>query len=205
MKRLNAIAMGFALALAPLSARAESMSTLFDASKLWEEPAAPKPAPRRKKARRVVKRDLASEAVVPVAVQTFVYPEGYSFKKADAHAEIDRGPASVAMKGRVIGVRRELALTEAAAKGIDQEFVINAGSRLGLAKGSKLKVYRTLPVVDPYNGNKQLELKVDFAVLEVLHVEDDVAVAQLVSITDAKKGPYVGLRGVLVGDYVAVN
>ncbi|HVJ63868.1 MAG TPA: FlgT C-terminal domain-containing protein [Bdellovibrionota bacterium] len=203
MKRLNAILMG--LALAPLLVRAESMSTLFDASKLWEEPVAAKPTPRRKPARRrVAQRALASESVVST-VQTFVYPEGYSFKKADAHAEIDRDPASVAMKGRVIGVRRELALTEAAAKGIDQEFVINAGSRLGLSKGSKLKVYRTLPVVDPYNGNKQLELKVDFAVLEVMHVEDDVAVAQLVSLTDAKKGPYVGLRGVLVGDYVAVN
>jgi hypothetical protein len=59
--------------------------------------------------------------------------------------------------------------------------------------------------MDPYNSNKQHELKVNFATVEVVHVEEDVAVAQVVKMIDAKEGPYVGLRGVLVGDYVSAN
>lgn len=190
------------LLLATAPARAESMSRLFASTQLWDEGDVAPAVAKKKRVKHVAKRDIASE---PVAAQTFVYPESYSFHANRAENAVDRDIASVAMKGRVIGVRRELALSESASKGIEQEYLINAGSRLGISEGTKLKVYRTLPVVDPYNGNKQLELKVDFATLEVVHVEDDVAVAQLVKITDAKKGPYVGLRGILVGDYVSAR
>lgn len=185
-------------------ARAESLSKLFDSSQLWEAPAKPKAvvAKKKKKVEHQAVRAVASE---PAVEQTYVYADTYSFQKNSAENNPDRDIASVSMKGRVISVRREIALTEAAAKTINQEFVINAGARLGVSEGDKLKVYRNLPVVDPYNGNKQYELKVDFALVEIIHVEDDIAVAQLVKMTEPAKGAYVGLRGILVGDYIAVR
>ncbi len=201
MRGLTLVIMMISLSLSS-GLRAESISKLFSSSQLWDAELQPK-VTKKKAAKKTVKRDIASTA--PVVAQTYVYSENYSFQANRKEDAADRDLASVAMKGRIIGVRRELALTEAASKGIPQEYLINAGSRLGLSEGSKLKVYRTLPVVDPYNGNKQHELKVDFATLEVIHVEDDVSVAQLVKLGDVKKGPYVGLRGVLVGDYVSAR
>jgi hypothetical protein len=201
--RTLVLALGFSFSLlVSVPAKAESIAKLFSSSQLWEDKKALNAKPPKKRApASPAKRDIATEPVV----QTYVYSDTYSFQSNRAEVSPDRDLASVPMKGRVIGVRRELALTEAASKGINQEFLINAGSRLGISEGSKLKVYRTLPVVDPYNGNKQHELKVDFATLKVIHVEDDVSVAQLEKLGDAKKGPYVGLRGILVGDYVSAR
>lgn len=179
------------------------MAKLFESSRLWGASVAEtKPRPRKTPKKPAPVREVASE--IPV-VQTYVYGDDYSFQKNQTTETASRDIASVNMKGRVIGVRREIGLTEQMAKNIPQEYVINAGARLGLSKGSKLTVYRTLPVVDPYNSNKQHELKVDFATIEVIHVEDDVAVAQMIKMVPATGGQYVGLRGILVGDYVAIR
>lgn len=200
MKRLMQIALLGSLVTG--AAHAEPLSQLFESSQLWDVGAKPAAASAKTKRSRVsASRNVAS--VVAPQTQTYVYGDDYSFAK-NVKTEVTRDLASVAMKGRVISVRREIPLTEASSKEVKQEFLINAGSRLGLAKGTKLKVYRNVPVVDPFNGNKQHELKVDFATVEVVHVEDDVAVTQLVKLTEAGKGSYVNLRGILVGDYVSV-
>lgn len=192
------------LASAP-QARAEPLARLFESSRLWETPASVKPSKvaHAKSHKKNIARQIASEPVS--VVQTYVYGSDYSFAKSESKSSVERDIASIDIKGRVISVRREISLTDAESKGVEQEFVINAGSRAGLTKGTKLKVYRNLPVVDLFNGNKQLEMKVDFATVEVVHVEEDLAVAQLTKLATAAGSPYVGLRGVLVGDYVSLR
>jgi len=176
--------------------KAESMSKLFESTQVIEEV----PVVKKKVKKSKPKRKIASK---PKVFTTYVYSSDHSFEKQMQDESKSRQPASLAFKGRVIGVRRELALSSRAAGQVPQEFVINTGSRLGIAKGSKLKVFRTMPIVDPYDSNKQYEIKVDFAILKVTHVEDNISLAKLEKVHDAKNNPYVGTRGVLVGDYVS--
>lgn len=208
MKKLLAIAI--VLSGAANTASAETLGRLFEGTTLWDatkDPAVQSSEGQKPKVKpsKVARRKIASLPQTQKTVQTFVYSDDYSFSKNLKDVEANRSIASVPMKGRVISVRREIALTEATSKGVKQEFLINAGSRMGISKGTKLKVYRTVPVVDPFNGNKQHELKVDFATVEVVHVEEDVAVTQLVKLTEASKGSYIGLRGIIVGDFVSLN
>ncbi len=113
-----------------------------------------------------------------------------------------RRPAGFTATARVISLRRELGLTRAEADAAPQDIILNAGFKEGISQGMVLKAARKVPVLDPYNDNQQNEITIQFASLKVMHVEDEVSIARIEQIDPIRSGMGIGVRGILVGDYV---
>jgi len=137
---------------------------------------------------------------------TQTFAEDTSFENLVREGQrIARAPAASDLKFRVIGVRRELGLTEVEANRSQQDIVINGGQTEGLEQGMMLNVVRKVPVIDPYLENQQKELEIKFATVKVIHVQDGLAIARLERISGIQEGPSVGVRGVLIGDFLSTR
>lgn len=135
-----------------------------------------------------------------------VFNETTSFESyVKSQQELKRKPAGLDLKFRVISVRRELALTEAEARKTPQDVIINGGEAEGLEKGMTLNVVRKVPVVDPFLDNRQMELEIKFATVKVIHSQANLAVARVESLEPAYSGVGVGVRGILIGDYLSTQ
>lgn len=136
-----------------------------------------------------------------------VFDENVSFENyvREAQSLKGRAPAALALKFRVVAVRRELGLTNAEMAMSPQDLIINGGSTEGLSKGMVLNVVRKVAIIDPYLDNQQKELEIPFAKVKVIHTQDNLAVARIQSIDSAYEGPGVGVRGVLIGDYLSLR
>lgn len=133
-----------------------------------------------------------------------VFSESASFETmVKERRAFERNPASMGPSVRVIAVRRELGLTRREADQAPHDVVLNGGSASGLSEGMRLKVKRKVPILDPYDGNRQKELEISFAEIEVLHVQENLAVARIQNIEPILSGIGVGLRGVLIGDHAS--
>jgi hypothetical protein len=117
----------------------------------------------------------------------------------------NREPASLSANARVIGVRRDLGLSDELAARAALDVVLNAGREAGLSEGQVLTVFRRLPIVDPYQDNASRELEVKYGKLKVVHVQDNLAIARVESIEPIQSGLSVGTRAVMVGDYVTTE
>lgn len=132
-----------------------------------------------------------------------VFDESTSFEAMlRKREELVRAPAALQVKARVIGVRREFAITKEDEGKIPQDLVLNAGFGQGLSEGMVLSVARKVPVVDPYRENRQMELEVVFATIKIVQVQEDLAIARVEELSNYMDVASPGLRGVLVGDYV---
>ena len=135
-----------------------------------------------------------------------VFNETTSFETyVRSQQALKRKPAGLDLKFRVISVKRELALTEAEALKTPQDVVSNGGAAEGLEKGMTLTVVRKVPVVDPFLDNRQMELEIKFATVKVIHSQDNLAVARVESVEPSYSGAGVGVRGVLIGDYLTTQ
>ncbi len=135
-----------------------------------------------------------------------VFSEKTSFENfVKSQQELKRRPAGLNLKFRVISVRRELALTEAESKLTPQDVIINGGVSEGLEEGMVLTVVRKVPIIDPFLDNRQLELEIKFATVKVIHSQDNLAVARVEKMESASKGAGVGVRGVLIGDFLSLQ
>jgi hypothetical protein len=149
---------------------------------------------------------VASSARAVDAASTQVFAEDTSFENYVREGQrLARAPASNDLKFRVIGVRRELALTEVEARRSAQDIIINGGQSEGLEQGMMLTVVRKVPIIDPYLENQQKELEIKFATVRVIHVQDGLAVARIERVSALQDGPSVGVRGVLIGDYLSTR
>ncbi len=134
-------------------------------------------------------------------LEVVVFSEETQFEDLlQKNEDLGRNLASQESLARVIGVRREIGLS-------DKDFsplniVLNGGTSTGIEKGQILKVFRKLPVIDPYRENKQTEVEIEFGNLKVMHAEKETAIARVEAIEPSQVGLYVGLRSVLVGDFV---
>jgi hypothetical protein len=116
-----------------------------------------------------------------------------------------RSPASLLAQARVIGLRRDLGLSDEAANRSAQDLILNAGRESGLSEGQILTVFRRLPVVDPYLDNQSRELEIKFARIKIIHLQDNLAIARVESLDPIQTGLAIGTRSVLVGDYVTAS
>jgi hypothetical protein len=139
-------------------------------------------------------------------IETYVFDEFTSFedllKKKD---QMERNPSSFDVKARVISVRRDIGLNDKEDDKSPHDIILNAGFNSGISKGMKLTVKRHIPILDPYRENKQRELEVELAKLEVVQVQDDISVARVKSMVAIDDGLSVGLRSVLIGDYAGTG
>jgi hypothetical protein len=136
-----------------------------------------------------------------------IFDEEMSFENYVREGEVLRGrsPASRQLKFRVLAVRRELGLTTAEMARAPQDIIINGGMAEGLSEGMVLNVVRKVAVIDPYLDNKQKELEVTFAKVKVVYAQDNLAVARLQNMDSIGEGLAVGVRGVLIGDYLSMK
>lgn len=150
------------------------------------------------------KRRPASAKASSVAVK--IYSEFVSFEDLLKNREkLARQPASFQVKARVIGIRRDIGLTDKEDDEAPRDIVINAGSHAGLSVGMKLSVKRHVPILDPYRENVQRNLEVEFARLKVVHVQEELAIARIQEVDDIDEGLAVGVRSVVLGDYVGTR
>jgi hypothetical protein len=151
------------------------------------------------------KKEVVVVSAAPASAESVVqvHSENTDFESlVREQQELGRRPAGFAGNARVIGLRRELGLTRADADSAPQDIVLNAGYKQGISQGMVLEVARKVPILDPYKDNQQSELTVKFASIRVVHVEDELSVARLERTETIRSGVGVGVRGVLVGDYV---
>jgi len=134
-----------------------------------------------------------------------VFDEDVSFEQyvRNAQSLSGRAPAGLELKFRVVAVRRELGLTNAEMARAPQDIIINGGSAEGLEKGMVLNVVRKVAIIDPYLDNQQKELEITFAKVKVIHSQDNLSVARIEDVDAIYEGPGVGIRGVLIGDYLS--
>ncbi len=146
---------------------------------------------------------FASFQKVSQADDVQVFSENTSFVDLLAKRKnAERDPASLTPMARVIGVRRELGLSDEESNKAARDVILNAGTDNGMSEGLVLNVFRKIPVLDPYKDNQQSELEIEFAEVKILHVQNDVYIARVQKIKSIDSGAAVGIRAILVGDYV---
>ena len=189
--------------LAPFSAEAQGTDVQGADTKPEVQTAAKKKP--RKKAKKAKKSVSAKRSLGDAGLgEALIFSEQTSFSDIVAKkAEIDRNPASIESMGRVISVRRELALNSVDSGRAPQDIILNAGTSGGIEQGMILAVVRKVPIIDPYRDNQQAELEVEYGKIKIIHAQKDVSVARLDSIDPIETGLSVGTRAVLVGDFVA--
>jgi hypothetical protein len=163
----------------------------------------------KKRARKLRKRKPASAMVSKVkkaeapVTEVLVFSENTDFEQLlDKKERGMRDPASLLPKARVIGVRREIGFTEEITQENPQDIILNVGAEGGMSEGMTLTVGRKIPILDPYQGNRQKEMTIPFASVTIVHADKEIAIARIVRILPASKTAYVGIRSIMIGDYV---
>ena len=98
----------------------------------------------------------------------------------------------------VIEVRKNTSLSKK--EKVFKNFFINGGMNLGLKAGSHVDVMRRLPVHDPIKNASIGDLRVKVGTLEIIHSEDKLSVAKLVTYESMEKRPLLDYEAVMVGD-----
>jgi len=137
----------------------------------------------------------------PVLTQTFDEKTGFE-SMVQKRAEMERNPAAFEPSARVIGIRREMAMTSEEDGKIPQDILLSGGAETGLSEGMILSVVRKIPVIDPFRENYQTELEVKFGTVRIVQAQKDVAVARIESIFPASEAPGIGTRAIMVGDWI---
>jgi hypothetical protein len=139
-------------------------------------------------------------------METHIFNEETSFESYIRESQrLSRGPASNKLKFRVIAVRREIGLTEYESRMAPQDIVINGGGGEGIEHGMTLNVVRKVPIIDPYYDNQHKELEIRFATVKVIHVQEGMAIARVEKLDAVYESPAVGVRGVLIGDFLSTH
>lgn len=82
------------------------------------------------------------------------------------------------------------------------DFYINAGVEAGFKKGQYLPVQRAIPVHDPVKNIQQALLTVPVGKVLVIHVEQNMTVARLVTELGDEERPTLEYESIMIGDRV---
>lgn len=88
---------------------------------------------------------------------------------------------------------------------INKNFYVNMGAKQGLAEGSVLDVYRVISRLDTYETKKRYNHRVKIGELEVLHAEENSAIAGLKEVNPKNKKTFFEVPGLMIGDHVGVK
>lgn len=87
-----------------------------------------------------------------------------------------------------------------------KNFYVNIGSKQGVGPGNTLEVYRAISRIDPYTSKKRYNYSVKIGSLEVLHSEDNSAIASLKNLNVGEPGsPLFEIESFMIGDKVEVQ
>lgn len=86
-----------------------------------------------------------------------------------------------------------------------RNYYINMGADQGLEKGTVLKVYRNVSKSNPYDNKKRVNYKIPIGTLEVIHTENNSAVAYSKELYHTAKDPIFEINNFMIGDHIAIN
>ena len=88
---------------------------------------------------------------------------------------------------------------------VNKNFYVNIGSKQGVSEGTTLDVFRTISRLDPYKRKQRYMYKIKIGELEVLHSENDTAIASLKESNVGKDLKVYDIGSFMVGDKVNVK
>lgn len=88
---------------------------------------------------------------------------------------------------------------------VNKNFYVNIGSQQGVSEGTTLDVFRTISRLDPYKRKQRYKYKIKIGELEVLHSENDTAIATLKVSNVGKDLKVYDIGSFMVGDKVNVK
>ena len=86
-----------------------------------------------------------------------------------------------------------------------KNFYINIGDKQGEEKGTVLDVYRMISRLDPYQSKQRYNYNVKIGELEVLHSENDMAIAHSRQVLTGERDPLFEIKNFMIGDKVQVH
>lgn len=86
-----------------------------------------------------------------------------------------------------------------------RNYYVNIGSGQGVQKGTILDVYRIISLSNPYDNKKRVNYKVKIGELEVLHTEDQAAIAIQKALANTPNDPLFEISNFMIGDHVMVS
>jgi hypothetical protein len=98
----------------------------------------------------------------------------------------------------VIEVRKTISMSKN--DKVYKNFFINGGGNLGLKKGVIVDVLRRLPMHDPLKNISVGDLRIKVGEIEIIHNDDFLSVAKLVSQESPENRPVLDYEAVMVGD-----
>ena len=79
------------------------------------------------------------------------------------------------------------------------------GANQGLEKGTVLNVFRVVSKSNPYNNKKRINYRIPIGKLEVIHSEDESAVAYVKQLNMNIKDPIFEINNFMIGDHVTID
>lgn len=86
-----------------------------------------------------------------------------------------------------------------------RNYYVNIGANQGVTPGTILSVYRVISKSNPYDNKKRINYKIPIGQLEVVHSEDEAAVATIKKLHLSVKDPIFEINNFMIGDHVTVH
>ncbi len=86
-----------------------------------------------------------------------------------------------------------------------RNYYVNMGANQGLEKGTVLNVFRVVSKSNPYNNKKRINYRIPIGKLEVIHSEDESAVAYVKQLNMNIKDPIFEINNFMIGDHVTID
>ena len=86
-----------------------------------------------------------------------------------------------------------------------RDYFVNMGANQGVKPGAKLRVLRKAATYDVANQKAFKDMIFPIALLKVIHVESNAAIARLAEYAPVEATPAFSPRAVMVGDLVELN
>jgi hypothetical protein len=86
-----------------------------------------------------------------------------------------------------------------------RNYYVNIGSNQGVTKGATLDVYRVISKANPYDNKKRVNYKIPIGKLEIIHSEEESAVAYIQKLNMNIKDPIFEINNFMIGDHVSVS
>lgn len=86
-----------------------------------------------------------------------------------------------------------------------RNYYVNIGSNQGVTKGAILDVYRVISKSNPYDDKKRVNYKIPIGQLEIIHSENESAIAFLKKKFDTANDPLFEINNLMIGDNVQVH
>lgn len=113
-------------------------------------------------------------------------------------------PLSASAEGfQVFGVKNDYPMADGETR--FRDVYVNMGTNQGIKKGSTLDAFRTVTTVDDLNRRVGKNISFKIAKLKVIHADQDIAVARVMSFEKADVTPTGSYRDVMVGDRVELG